>query len=350
VSARPAWLRWLALAASPLTAILTSPMRFASWLTDWSAWWWATPARRRQAAALLAVLAVGVLFTRTSRLELHFERALGDPARRAETLYLPPPTALRALSLGHESFLADLLFIRANNYFIEHVFGDRLFPWLRPYFDALVGLDPDNDRVYEWASQGVKMGQLIDNDVVRQSNDYARAGLKRFPDNWRFYFDIGFNYLVEWHPKDYAERQRMRAKAVPYLTVAAALPGSELDPNFISALWVQEDSVEMALFQLYLRYWEASEAEREQLRRRILMYGTRASAERLARIEKRWKAQYPYIPEGLFELLGVDRDRRPHAPRSWARPAWEDTPAVSSPSEEPPRAPTPERPSQESHP
>ena len=323
MSSQPQWLHWAALALSPVTALLASPFRFASWLTDWSAWWWASSARRVQAAALIGVLAVGALFTRTSRLELHFERAMGDPARRAETLYLPPPAALRALSLGHEGFLADLLFIRANNYFIEHVFGDRLFPWLRPYFDALVGLDPDNDRVYEWASQGVKMGQLIDNDVVRQSNEYARAGLKRFPDSWRFYFDIGFNYLVEWHPKDYEERQRMRAKAVPYLTVAAALPGSKLDPNFISSLWILEDSVEMALFQLYLRYWEASDAERDQLRRRILMYGTRASAERLARTEKRWKAQYPYVPEGLFELLGPDRDRQAHAPRSWSRPAWE---------------------------
>ena len=65
----------------------------------------------------------------------------------------------------------------------------------------------------EIADQTVKFGQRITPSVLEKSNQYAKDGLEQFPDNWRFYFDIGFNYYHEWAQLPGADSEKLRAKA-----------------------------------------------------------------------------------------------------------------------------------------
>ena len=266
--------------------------------------------------ALVGTMTIAWLGTRTSRLDLRYQAVAADRAEAAETSYIAPPVVLKAMGLGYESFVADVLFLRANMYFVNHLFGDRIFTWLDLYLDAILALDPDNPTVYEWASQAVKFGQLISNESLERSNDYARRGIERFPDHWRFYFDIGFNYQIEWKPADDDERELMRNKALPYFSIAAMLPNSRMDPNFLTEMHLQRNDVEMALFHAYNRYWEANEREKEALRRRIGRYESQAAAKRLQAVETRWKATYGYLPMDLFELMGPTRTLA--VPNNWA--------------------------------
>lgn len=296
-------------------AVMMAPMRFVRWLAEWLSWWTATPRRRIMAVSLGALLVSGALVTKTSRLELAYEQAPMERAQSAEASYMPAAPVLKALALDHRPFLADMLFTRANMYFISHLFTDRIYNWLDVYAEAILALDPDNPRVYEWASQSLKYGQMINKETLERSNDYARRGIEHFPDHWRFYFDIGFNYYIEWKHEDEAERLAMQEKALPYFSIAASLPGSQLDPNFVTELYLQRNDVSMALFHAYLRYWESSERERASLRGRITRYQSAAAATRLERIEDRWKSDYGYMPFGLFEALGPEREGLP--PSTW---------------------------------
>ncbi|MEZ4266378.1 MAG: hypothetical protein R3F39_08365 [Myxococcota bacterium] len=147
---------------------------------------------------------------------------------------MPPPIALEARLLGRPAFVADMVFIRANFYFIGHLFTDRIFKWLDLYVETILALDETNPRVYEWASQAVKYGHHL-HETLERSNYYAEQGIERFPDTWRLYFDIGSNYYLEWKVDSPAERDQMRKKALPYFSIAASLPGSSsLDPNFVT--------------------------------------------------------------------------------------------------------------------
>jgi len=265
---------------------------------------------------ILATSVVGWLGTRTSRLDLRYQASAQDRAEAAETSYIAPTSVLKVMGLGHQRFVADILFMRANMYFVNHLFGDRIFEWLDLYLDAILALDPDNPTVYEWASQSVKFGQLITNESLERSNEYARRGIERFPDHWRFYFDIGFNYQIEWQPADEQERQAMRDKALPYFSIAAMLPNSQMDPNFLTEMHLQRNDVEMALFHAYNRYWEANEREKEALRGRISRYESQAAAEGLKAIEGRWKSSYSYLPMQLFELIGPQQELE--VPENWA--------------------------------
>ena len=266
--------------------------------------------------ALVAMSTMAWVGTRSARLDLRYQEAMLDRAEAAETSYIAPPAVLKVMGLGHQSFVADVLFLRANMYFVNHLFGDRIFTWLDLYLDAILALDPDNPTVYEWASQAVKFGQLITNESLERSNDYARRGIERFPDHWRFYFDIGFNYQIEWQPADDEERQRMRDKALPYFSIAAMLPNSRMDPNFLTEMHLQRNDVEMALFHAYNRYWEANEREKEALRGRIGRYESHAAANGLEAIEARWKTSYSYMPMRLFELIGPQQSLS--VPNNWA--------------------------------
>lgn len=250
------------------------------------------------------------------------------PTAEVETVFLPPTSVLKAASFGYRGLMSDLVFIRAHSYLLSHLFGDRQIEWLDAYYQRVAGLDPYNRRVYGWFSQSVKYGTKITEEVLEASNRYSRDGIKYFPDYWRFYFDIGMNYVMEWQTAGRAEEAEMRRKAMPYFSVANALPGAQLPAGFIASLYQRDNDAEMALMHVYLNYWDSSPEERIQLRGNLLRLGQPANAERLKRLETAWKDDKPYVPVGLYSALSQGTGASWQVPigpgRSWANVGFEE--------------------------
>jgi len=266
--------------------------------------WFASPAKRIAFVALLAVAVAGALFTRIERFELRRTEALSFALQDAEVFYLPPVPVLRVMALGHPGFASDLLFIRCVSYFVTHLFSDRTFPWLETYLDRVTRLDPYTEPVYEWAMKAVKYRQMITNDVIAESNRWAERGLQVFPDNWKLYLEIGFNHYFEWTSdteEQHAEEQR---KAVDYFMIAASLPGSRLDPNFVTNLYLKHNEKDMALFYAVQRYQDGSDAEKALLLDRVAALISDQAAHAIAEREAQWKATFPYAPASLYDLVG----------------------------------------------
>lgn len=240
---------------------------------------------------------------------LHLTRGSGTAT---ETLYLPPTVLLRVLSLGYPSALADILFVRAHSYFLSHFFADRIFTWLDHYYEGIVGLDPDNPRIYLWAAQVVKYGQRINDQKVHQANAYLEQGIERFPDNWRLHMDLGFNLYFELKGLDEAERSEARLKARDHFAIAAGLPGAPIDPNFVTELFQRGHEEGLALAYALQKYFEATDDQRKQLMRRIGSISA-VLAEGIRDEEQRWKGEFPFIPVTLFSLVGdrLRSDPRP---------------------------------------
>ena len=332
----------------PLIAILMAPLRFARWADQWLRWWSRDKTRAWLLFVLLAIAFSSFVSTRTSLLELRFLNAgahgdvpapgpdreawavqtrekarLNAPedsrARGTETVYLPPHQVLRFLSLGHQSFVADMLFIRVNGYFSSHLWLDRRFPWLDHYVSAIIGLDPDNPRVYTWASQVVKYGQLIDDEVIERSNRYSRLGAERFPDDWQFYYDIGANYLFEGQNRGDDDRKRRLDLAIPYIKIATSLPGSQLDPNFLANLMEGKNDHAAAFSAMLFNYWRAPEEQQGAMRGRLVRLGRKAEAKGLETLKSSWDKLFPYIDSvGLFRVIGADAERDEGLPVDWS--------------------------------
>jgi hypothetical protein len=220
-------------------------------------------------------------------------RAPGS-AVAAETLYLPPLPVLRVLSLGWQPALADLLFVRAQAYFVSHFFADRQFRWL--------DLDPDNPRVYQWAGQVAKLGQNVDDDVIRRSNRFLEAGVARHPRDWRLHLDLGFNLNFELVGRNDAERTAARLKARDHFAAAAGIPGAPVDPNFVAALFERGHENELAMSYALQKYYESTGEQRAQLLRRIGAISG-ALADGIKDEEDRWREDYPFLPVALFALV-----------------------------------------------
>jgi len=224
----------------------------------------------------------------------------------AETLYLPPVLVLRVLSLGYQTAWADLLFVRAHAYFLSHFFADRKFTWLDEYYEAVRGLDPDNPRLYQWAGQVVKFGQIIDRPIIERSDAYLEQGLERFPRDWRLHMDLGFNLYFEVAGLDDAEKAANKLKARDHFATAAGLPGAPIDPNFVAELFERSQESSLAIAYGLQKYYESSEEQRTQLIRRIGSI-SQALANGILAEERQWRKRYSFLPVALYALLAERR-------------------------------------------
>ena len=216
------------------------------------------------------------------------------------------PTVLDFFSLGHTQFLADLIYIRAMMFFVDHLFTDRIFgEQFDQYMHAIMALDPMNDSVYLWAARRVKLGQIIDQEVIDNANYYARRGLKCIANDWRYYMEIGFNLYpgFEYMPTDPVAVERNRDEALQNLRMASSFPGARIDPNLIFELHLRANQAELAMHYAYELYFDASEREQESLRGRISLLEKNAP-KNLNRLKKVWKDHFHYVPQRMVPFLG----------------------------------------------
>jgi len=286
-------------------------------LCEWALEFSRSHNRIRATLALTLALILAALGTQYYKQEMRFAAMDRASLDLAETFYVPPVSVLKTLSLGHQGFVADLLYIKAFHYFVNHLFGDRRYQWLDTYVERIVALDPRVPTLYRWASQSAKMGQMITQEALEKSNEYAEMGLEHFPDNWTLYLDIGFNYFYELAPKaeSLVDEKRYMDLARDYFAIASALPGSSLDPNFVTELFMENNDTKMALFHAYSRYMDASDAEREELRNRIRLMENADIARTLEQQDALWKENLPFVTRPFFELIGSPGMRR--VPVSW---------------------------------
>ncbi|RME27357.1 MAG: hypothetical protein D6806_04755, partial [Deltaproteobacteria bacterium] len=145
------------------------------------------------------------------------------PSRQVlvEVFSLPPGRVLRDSALGWQTVLADLLFIRANLYYGEHIQDDENLPWLDGFIDSLLEVDPDFKAAYLWSALVSKYRKrdtsLVPESALERSVEILKRGARRFPNDYRFSMRIAFELYYE---------QGKMEEALPYFEKASRLPGA----------------------------------------------------------------------------------------------------------------------------
>lgn len=250
---------------------------------------------------------------------------------------LPGNNVLRALALGFEPFVSDVLFMQASNYFTARFQRSRGHEWLDRYMAALVGycagpdgkqlyeapemcpgaggewvdgLFPFNPRLYLWATQSIKYAagaykQVI--DVVIYMN---KTGISFCPDSWELYYDLGSNLYTEHDSLTGEQKDERRREALRYFVLAASLPNTRVGRSFVSYIsGIMGSSVDV-LEQVYTNYFSANEEERFQLRAQLVWQNQKSLAERFEERDKVWLEDKPYLPQTLYHVLGVKQAPR----------------------------------------
>lgn len=156
----------------------------------------------RKTLAFLLLLAIPAGFAAVWRLQRGIDGQLAGMHQEEDELVLRSGKMLRLLSLEYGSFLADVYWTRAVQYY-----GDRRvrrvanLETLGPLLDVTTTLDPQLLPAYQFGAvflSGVPPQGAGRPDLAVK---LIQKGIKNNPDYWRLYYDLGFIYY--WELKDY---------------------------------------------------------------------------------------------------------------------------------------------------
>jgi hypothetical protein len=190
--------------------------------------------------------------------------ALLEQARAHENLrveddikYMPSAEFLRAASLGHESFVADLLWFRVIQYYGEWRGGDHGIDFFENLVDTVVELDPKFEDAYRFAAQVM----AEDMGAPEKAIALLERGMQENPKSWWLPFEAGFiEYTV--HMDD--------AKAFVWFQKAAAVPGaSDFARRFAAFVGGRAGHLEVS-YELWK--YIARTTDNDDLRQRAIEY------------------------------------------------------------------------------
>lgn len=283
----------------------------AAWWADFSGFWLRSVPQRRLLVGLLMSLWLLIFANQW----LHVNKDIARPQRflgvQSETIYVPPVAALRLASLGHQRFVADLLFVRVAHYFVDHLLSDSQMPFIDIYLNAIWGLDAQNRTTYRWGAQVIKFGQQIDEKVNDRANYFARLGLEEFPHDGWLYHEIAYNLFAYRSRYDAMEGARRERLALQYLGLAYQMPGFSFDPNYLAHQYARAGRMEDSVGAAMASYAAGTVEQRRELRVRLRQRDRSVAATTLGWLDHGRRRDWPHLDETLSMVVGPRRVAAP---------------------------------------
>jgi hypothetical protein len=151
---------------------------------------------------------------------LFMEQLRPVEGRSAELSYLPKGKYLRVAVLGYQHISADLIWLKAVQYFGDMKQTTGGFKWAYHATDVVTDLDPD--FVMAYYAGGTVLG--VWSGLMDESIAILQKGMRHHPSDWRFPFFIGYDYFYEMCDP---------ANGAKYFQMAATLPGA---PSYLARL------------------------------------------------------------------------------------------------------------------
>ena len=289
------------------------------------------------AAALLAASAVGV---RCIQPRLASEC---HTVKETEDVYLfPPPSELRAATLGYIAATTDILWVTLLVEHGTHWGEHRAFPDLNRYLDAINDLDPTFMPFYEYVDALLCFrpphGEESD---ARAARTYLHRGIEVLPYNPETWLHYGqfVGFLAPSFLSDERERAVWRREGAMALNHAVDL-GADVERGIAASEVLgrsgELDAAISGLERVYAltddeAYRLEISAKIEQLRsdpenqKALARRGGDVVRDAMNQVESRWRRDYPFLDRGTYLLVGplVDPLRcagfRPALDRACAR-------------------------------
>ncbi|MGC1830783.1 MAG: hypothetical protein WA663_10295 [Candidatus Acidiferrales bacterium] len=158
----------------------------------------------RNRALWTALAGVPLLFAAIALLQVRIDAETRSAAQEKQDLLLRSGAALKKMSLGYDSLLADIYWTRAVQYY-----GDRVgtpganFDLLCPLLDITTTLDPKLIVAYRFGAIFLSEPGMAGPGRTDQAVDLVKRGIAANPDEWHLGLDLGFLYY--WRLKDYPD-------------------------------------------------------------------------------------------------------------------------------------------------
>lgn len=233
-----------------------------------------------------------------------------------DVVVVPPPDALRPMSLGYREALADLLWIRALIFSGERL-GHGDLAAVQRYVDGVTGLAPRFLRVYTWGGVMMIYGgeKTIRRDMVDAAIAIHRRGLEQFPESHELLFPLGM-LLLHQVPStpgySEAERERSRREGAELVRRAAAFGADPLVRQYAATLVAEHATDALARQFLESQLATVEDADyRRLLRKKLAEIGGEASVEHVESIRRAFQAEhaaaFPYATDTIYAVIRDER-------------------------------------------
>lgn len=177
-----------------------------------------------------------------------------------ELMYFPSGIAIRALSMGFYTPLADLIWLRFVQYYGEHRLTDAKFELMYHILDVLTTLDPH--FLYAYTLGGLML--IAETKKPDQARILLKKGMYANPHDWRIPFVYGFIHYVFLQEYNIAQAyfrlssQKPNAPDIPQRWAAFVMYKKIGDLRASLALWIDlykstENPEEKAIAEMYIR-------------------------------------------------------------------------------------------------
>ena len=209
-----------------------------------------------------------------------------------EMMYFPSGRFMRPASIEYQVLAADIVWLRAVQYYGYHLMTDRKYEWLGHIFEILTELDPRFIGAYHFGA----LTLAWDANNPDEALQLLRLGMRRNPTSWQLPFDAGFiTYMLT---RDYEMAAR-------YFRIAAELPGAwHVTQRWAAVAAGRAGSFEVAR-DMWLEIYQGTENRRirELAVRQLRAVKVSQDTARLQEAVNRFREDRGRLPVGLAELV-----------------------------------------------
>ncbi|MBS4016354.1 MAG: hypothetical protein KGZ86_07985 [Candidatus Latescibacteria bacterium] len=161
---------------------------------------------------ILVTLIIGILAVWSIQFNLDLSRKTTIREQLMEELsYFPSGKFLKPAVIEYQTAVADIIYLRAIQYYAHHLLSDRKYIWLNHIFNILNALDPHFIGAFDF-------GSIIlawDAEQIDEAMKLLYSAIANNPTNWKLVFNAAFiEYMLT---KDYVS-------AGYYFEIASKLP------------------------------------------------------------------------------------------------------------------------------
>jgi hypothetical protein len=263
-------------------------------------------------ALLFAASALGV-----ARLQPRLAKTTAAIKAREDVYLFPPPSELRAATLGYVAATTDLLWAKLLVEYGIHWSEHRPFPDLNRYLDAINTLDPKYKALYGFVDTMLVYRPLHGTEEdARAARAYLEQGIAALPydpEIWLHYGQfvafMGPSYLASEPEKD-----QWRERGTFAMAHAAEL-GADIDKSLVASSMMNRRFGERdAAIRTLTRAYSLTDDEsvRAEIAAKLEVLKASREGEETERamqtIEHFWRRDFPFLPRDEYLLLAPVAD------------------------------------------
>lgn len=265
---------------------------------------------KRGAGALPAIVLAALAIAGIAMVQPGLATNAHAVRQRDDVFLLPPPTQLRAMTLGYRSAAVDALWAKLILEYGLHWQEKRPFPDVTRYIDGILALEPDYPLLYEFVDTILMYPAPpgATEDDARIARRYLERGTRERPYDWNVWVHYGqfIAFLAPSFLKDKNEIEQWRHDGAFALAHAVELGAPSQRSLAASTILSKAGERQASIDHLQRAYAMTDDVDmREQFLLKLRALQADASAEQtITFVERELRSSYAFLSRGAGLLVG----------------------------------------------